>query len=148
MTYEEKVRWLRRYQDSLRREQELAEEVERLQSEATRITPLLSGMPGGPGDGQKVPRAVERINEEKKNLEKQISICLEIRREIISKIEMVSGQREHEILRRRYILGQRFEDIACALNLDCRWIRRLHYKVVVNLEIKKQIPANKGPADG
>ena len=39
MTYEEKVRWLRRYQESLRREQELAEEVERLQSEATRITP-------------------------------------------------------------------------------------------------------------
>ena len=52
MTYEEKVRWLRRYQESLRREQELAEEVERLQSEATRITPLLSGMPGGAGDGQ------------------------------------------------------------------------------------------------
>ena len=36
MTYDEKVRWLRRYQDSLRREKELAEEVERLRSEAAR----------------------------------------------------------------------------------------------------------------
>lgn len=48
MIYTDKVAWLRRYQESLRREKELAEEVERLQSEAARITPLLSGMPGGP----------------------------------------------------------------------------------------------------
>lgn len=32
MTYDEKVQWLRRYQDSLRREQELAEEVEQLRT--------------------------------------------------------------------------------------------------------------------
>lgn len=30
MTYDEKVRWLRRYQDSLRRERELGQELEQL----------------------------------------------------------------------------------------------------------------------
>lgn len=33
MTYEEKVAWLRRYRDSLRRECELAEELEQLEVE-------------------------------------------------------------------------------------------------------------------
>ena len=63
MTYEEEVRWLRRYQDSLRREQELAEEVEQLRSRACKVTPSLSGMPGGTSDGQALPRAVEQILE-------------------------------------------------------------------------------------
>lgn len=33
MTYEEKVAWLRRYQDSLRQEKELAEEMGQLEVE-------------------------------------------------------------------------------------------------------------------
>ena len=43
MTYEEKVQWLRRYQDSLRREQELAEEVEQLHTRAGRALAQLLG---------------------------------------------------------------------------------------------------------
>lgn len=101
MTYEEKVRWLRRYQESLRREQELAEEVERLQSEATRITPLLSGMPGGPGDGQKVPRAVERIVEAQQQLERQVELCESERQKIVSLIERIENPLECLVLRKK-----------------------------------------------
>ena len=39
MTYDEKVRWLRRYQDSLRRERELGEEVEQLHRLVTEERP-------------------------------------------------------------------------------------------------------------
>lgn len=126
MTYEEKVRWLRRYQESLRREQELVEEVERLQSEATRITPLLSGMPGGLGDGQKVPRAVEKIEEAHRKLEKQICECIKIRIEVIDCIEGAETIKEKELLRRRYILGQSFEEISDKMHLEYRWVRRVH----------------------
>ena len=137
MTYEEKVRWLRRYQESLRWEQELAEEVERLQSEATRITPLLSGMPGGPGDGQKVPRAVERIVQAQQELQEQIDYCADVRGKIISVIEQANNYRDREILRRRYILGQTFEEIAMEFRLDCRWVRRVHKRIVDRIAIKK-----------
>lgn len=137
MTYEEKVRWLRRYQESLRREQELAEEVERLQSEATRITPLLSGMPGGPGDGQKVPRAVERIAETQQRLEKQIGECIKIRIEVIDCVERASTIKEKELLRRRYILGQSFEEISDKMHLEYRWVRRIHKYCVDVIKIKE-----------
>lgn len=130
MTYEEKVRWLRRYQESLRREQELAEEVERLQSEATRIIPLLSGMPGGPGDGQKLPRAVERIVQAQQELQEQIDHCADVRGEIAAAIAQVTNHKDHEVLRRRYILGQRWEYIAVQMEIELRWVYRRHRNAV------------------
>lgn len=142
MTYEEKVRWLRRYQESLRREQELAEEVERLQSEATRITPLLSGMPGGAGDGQKLPRSVEQIMEAQLELEEQIYQCGIIRKNVVVTIDQVTRSRDNEILRRRYIIGQKWEEIAGIMNIDCRWLRRIHKSVLHKLEVLEKIDYN------
>ena len=136
MTYEEKVRWLRRYQESLRREQEFAEEVERLQSEATRITPLLSGMPDGPGDGQKVPRAVERIVQAQQELQEQVDRCADVRGEIAAAIAQVTNHKDHEILRRRYILGQRWEYIAVQMEIELRWVYRCHRNAVEGMTIE------------
>lgn len=124
MTYEEKVRWLRRYQDSLRREQELAEEVEQLRSRACKVTPSLSGMPGGTSDGQALPRAVEQILEAQQELEAQIEQCNTTRREVVEAIEQVENPRDKEIMRRRYILGQTFEQISTLMHIDIRWIYR------------------------
>lgn len=135
MTYEEKVRWLRRYQESLRREQELAEEVERLQSEATRITPLLSGMPGGAGDGQKLPRSVERIVQAKQELEKEIIECNVIRWEVTKAINQIDNPRNNIIFRKRYLLGKTFDAIAIEMDMDSRWIRKLHKKAIATLAL-------------
>lgn len=55
MTYEEKVAWLRRYQQSLRQEREFEQELLTLRSQACRVTPLLSSMPTGTPDGQGIP---------------------------------------------------------------------------------------------
>lgn len=69
MTYDEKIAWLRRYLDSLRLERELEREVDQMETLATRVTPRLSGMPGGGADGQSLPRAVEGIIRAKQELE-------------------------------------------------------------------------------
>lgn len=135
MTYEEKVRWLRRYQDSLRREQELAEEVEQLRSRACKVTPALTGMPGGTSDGQALPCAVEQILEAQQELQDQIEQCNAIRQEVVETIEKVTNPRDKEILRRRYLMGQRFETISVELRFEYRWIRRLHKKAVSELTI-------------
>lgn len=136
MTYEEKVRWLRRYQDSLRREQELAEEVEQLRSRACKVTPSLSGMPGGSNDGQALPRAVEQILEAQQELETQIEQCNAIRREVVENIERVTNPRDKEILRRRYLLGEDLKVISDNMFLEYRWIRKLHKLSITNIDIK------------
>lgn len=136
MNYEEKVRWLRRYQDSLRREQELAEEVEQLRSRACKVTPSLSGMPGGTSDGQALPRAVEQILEAQQELETQIEQCNAIRREVVENIESVTNPRDKEILRRRYLLGEDLKVISDNMFLEYRWIRKLHKLSITNIDIK------------
>ena len=60
MEYSEKIAWLRRYREAVQREETLAQEIEALRCQAARVTQALTGMPGG-GDGQAIPRAVERI---------------------------------------------------------------------------------------
>lgn len=130
MPYEEKVRWLRRYQDSLRRERELAEELEQLQTRACKVTPALTGMPGGPNDGQSLARAVESIVQAQQELQAQINVCGAVRREVVAALEQVTNARDHEILRRRYLLGQRFEQISVDMHMEYRWVRRVHKKAV------------------
>ena len=131
MTYAEKVAWLRRYQNSLRQEKELAEEVEQLRARACRVTPALNDMPTAQGDGQALPRAIEQIMQAQQELQAQIARCDAVRREIIAALEQVPDPRDGEVLRRKYILGQTFETIAQEMHLEYRWIRRLHKKAII-----------------
>lgn len=140
MTYEEKVRWLRRYQDSLRRERELAEEVEQLRARACKVTPSLTGMPGGTCDGQSLPRAVESIVQAQQELQAQINQCGYIRREVVAALEQVTNARDHEILRRRYLLGQKWEQIAVEMHLEYRWVTRRHRRTVESMILTPESP--------
>ena len=136
MTYEEKVRWLRRYQDSLRRERELTAEVEQLRARACKVTPSLTGMPGGASDGQGLARAVESIVQAQQKLQAQINQCGYIRREVVAALEQVTNARDHEILRRRYILGQRWEVIAVEMHYKYQHVCRCHRDAVTKLVIE------------
>lgn len=139
MTYEEKVRWLRRYRDALRLEKELREELKDQQTRACKTTAALTGMPGGGGDGQALPRAVESIVAAQQELQAQINLCGATRREVVAALDQVTDARDHEILRRRYLLGQRFEEIAVDMVLEYRWVRRLHKRAVNILTLESPL---------
>ena len=94
-------------------------------------------MPGGGGDGQALPRAVESIIAAQQELQAQINLCGATRREVVAVIDQIEEERGHEILRRRYLLGQRFEQIAVEMCLEYRWVRRLHKRAVENIRIER-----------
>lgn len=135
MNYEEKVHWLRRYRDALQLEEELRQELEDQRSRACKNTAALTGMPGGGGDGQALPRAVESIIAAQQELQAQINLCGATRREVVAVLDQVADERDHEILRRRYLLGQRFEEIAVEMCLEYRWVRRRHKRTIINIDI-------------
>lgn len=135
MTYEEKVRWLKRYRDALRLEKELREELETQRARACKTTTALTGMPSGGGDGQALPRAVESIIAAQQELQAQINLCGATRREVVAVLNQIADARDHEILRRRYLLGQRFEEIAVEMCFEYRWVRRRHKRAVGILSI-------------
>lgn len=136
MTYEEKVRWLRRYRDALKLEVELRKELEAQRARACKTTAALTGMPGGGGDGQALPRAVESIVAAQQELQAQINLCGATRREVVAALDQVTDARDHEILRRRYLLGQRWENIAVEMHIELRWIYRRHRRAVSELTME------------
>lgn len=136
MTYEEKVRWLRRYRDALRLEEELRQELETQRARACKTTTALTGTPGGGGDGQALPRAVESIVAAQQELQAQINLCGATRREVVAALDQVTDARDHEILRRRYLLGQRWENIAVEMHIELRWIYRRHRRAVSELTME------------
>lgn len=136
MTYEEKVRWLRRYRDALKLEVELRQELEAQRARACKTTAALTGMPGGGGDGQTLPRAVESIVAAQQELQVQINLCGATRREVVAALDQVTDARDHEILRRRYLLGQRWENIAVEMHIELRWIYRRHRRAVSELTME------------
>jgi len=136
MEYQDKVAWLRRYLEARRMQRVLAEELTQLQADAERVTPQLTGMPGGTPDGQSLPRAVERIVQAQQELQAQINLCGGIRREVVEVIGQIGDARDHEILRRRYLLGQTWQEIADVMHLELRWVYRRHKKALAILTIK------------
>ena len=139
MEYAEKVAWLRRYRESLRREQLLTEEIGQLESQARRVTRAISGMPGG-GDGQAIPRAVERIMDAQQRLAAEAARCAAARAEVKAAIDTVADPLRRDILTRRYILGQRWERIAADHNVTLRWAAKQHHRTVEAMEISPENP--------
>ena len=62
-----------------------------------------------------------------------------LRDDIKKMIDKIDDQKLHSVLYRRYILGQKWEEVAVSMRLDYRWITRLHGRALQNL-IKKIDP--------
>lgn len=134
MTYPEKIAYLYRYRDAVRREKTIADEIEALRAEAARVTQALTGMPGG-GDGQAIPRAVERILDAQQRLAAEAARCAAARAEVRAAIDTVPDPLRRDILTRRYILCQRWERIAVDNNFTLRRVLQIHHKTVEVMEI-------------
>lgn len=140
MLYQEKVAWLWRYRDGLKKQRILQQHIQELRALAERITPTISPTPGGGGDGNAMARAVENMAKAQQDLADQVEHCNQIRAEVSETIDKVDKARDREILARRYILGEKFEQIAVHMLLEYRWVRRCHNRAVRNLKIDPPRP--------
>ena len=135
MDYNEKIAFLRRYRDAQRTMRRLLEELQQLQAEATSVSQALSGMPSGGGDGQAIPRAVERIADAESRLASAYGAALAERNRVKDAIDTVPDPLRRDILTRRYILVQRWERIAADNDLVMRQVFRLHHRAVEDLSL-------------
>ena len=134
MTYEEKKTWLWRYRSAKRFERLRLDELDTLEAEAIHTTQRYSAMPGGGGDGQALPRAVERIEEARQAYKAQCEESARIREEITFALQQLDDETEFNILYRRYLCGDKWERIADRLHLTVSWVFRLHKKAVQHLD--------------
>ena len=129
MTYEEKVRWMQRYQESLRFEKELTEEIYQLRTRAYYTSKSLIDIPKSTSTTI-LPSIVEEIAKYQQALQEQIRQCNAIRLEIISAIQQLSNIQEQEVLRRRYILGQKCHEISESMHFSEKWISIIHQRAI------------------
>lgn len=136
MTYEEKKEWLRRYRKAAKLEKIKLEEVERYRTDAEHITQMLSPVPGGAGDGQTLPRAVERIEEARQAAEAQSTVCDAIRAELMDVFSQLDNEVDFMILFRRYVLLEDWDKIAVYVRLSRSQMFQHHSAAVRQLDIK------------
>lgn len=85
-----------------------------------------SGPVGGSRDPDRLGRTWARIDELDRRIEERCVYLAGLRAWAVGVIERLPDSRQRSVLRRRYILGQRWERIARELHYDVRQIYRLH----------------------
>ena len=128
MTYEEKKAWLWRYRTAKRFELLKLDELATLQTDATHTTQRFSPVPGGSGDGQALPRSVERIDEARRAAEAQSAVCDAIRAEIMEVFRQLDDEVDFMILY--------WPDIAVIVRISRSQMFQRHSAAIKRLEIK------------
>lgn len=136
MTYEEKKDWLWRYRSAKRFERLRLDELATLEAEAMHTTQRYSATPGGGGDGQALPRAVERIEEARQAAEAQSTVCDAIRAELMDVFSQLDNEVDFMILFRRYVLLEDWDKIAVYVRLSRSQMFQHHSAAVRQLDIK------------
>ena len=107
-----------------------------------RVKPLFEKMGknitlvGGNGDGQALPRSVERIDEARRAAEAQSAVCDAIRAEIMEVFRQLDDEVDFMILFRRYILLEDWPDIAVIVRISRSQMFQRHSAAIKRLDIK------------
>jgi chromosome segregation ATPase len=133
VTSQDKKHWLSRYQSINRQVKSKLDEIERLRSLETKITPTLSDMPKGGGVSNKIEFVTERIDEIERQMSDELKDLVDTRAEIEAAIQGIDAAVYRELLERRYIYGEHWEQIAVDMSYDYRWVLRLHGKALERL---------------
>ncbi len=138
MTKQEKAEWLQRYRLSLLREKQLMEEIAMMRGRMTALAQSL-GNPLVQGGKREVraARGLERLEQLEAKLTAEAEKELELRGQIEQAIAAMQDQRLQLLLRMHYFSGKSWEAIADVMQLDERWLRRLHTRALEQLQPDK-----------
>lgn len=131
MTAKEYLLQYRRAEQEIDR---LLEEKARWETLAEKVTPTPSKAPGRPGSNDRVGMAVAKIIDLEREIDTKVDRLVDFRREIERAISKMHGPKEREVLLRRYIQGERWEEIAEKMGLNLRWVHRVHGRALFSFQ--------------
>lgn len=129
MTNQEKKEYLLGYQRLNQRINRLLLEQQQWRELATRVSPNLSGMPRGGGEGG-TQGAISKIIDLETEINAEIDKLVEKRKEIEGIIRAVEDNILRTLLEYRYINGKKWEEIALMMGYDYRYILKIHGKAL------------------
>lgn len=122
---EQKKEYLKSYRRAIKREQDILDEIQRLRLDKMFPSVVNDGMPHGSSHSD--------LSDYIAILDEQIDLLKEERLEkvrcyqkIERQIRQMENEDEQEVLRLRYILGMKWEEVAVKMDYSWRQIHRIH----------------------
>lgn len=135
MTNQEKIQFLRQYRHILEKIEILQKDLIRWRELGEKVTPSLTGMPQGGQNVPKVEQSAIMICDTQKEISERIRQLSSVYVQILSAIDTVDDISLQNLLHRRYIEGQTFEQIAYEMNYSWRHARRKHQVALSKVQI-------------
>lgn len=136
MTNQKKIQYLRQFRRILQQIELLQKEVIRWRELGEKTTPSLTGMPHGGQDVSKVEQAAVMVCDTENKIAERIVQLTTLRLKIEQAIEALDDMALQNLLLRKYIDGQTFEEIAYEMHYSWRHTRRKHQMAVSKLNLE------------
>ena len=134
MTAEEKKDYLKSYQSMAREIEQKQFSLSKLIDSRDRITTILSDMPKGGGNKDKMIICDEIIDLQM-DLKEKLKSAMKLRIDIKNKIEEIEDIDRRIVLSYRYIDNLKFDDIADRMNFSVRSVFYLYDKGIKDIKI-------------
>lgn len=120
-----KKEYLQSYRDAVIAETQIKEEIDQLRMDKMFPGLIQDGMPHGSG-GSDLSAYAAKLDELLGDLKEQMEKRIQLRREIVKKIEDMDSETEKAVLRYRYIHMLKWEEIAVKMHYTFRHVVRIH----------------------
>ena len=128
-----RVAWLNQYLRARRREQLARQELDQARDAALHLAPAEAGTRHPTGThSDKTARAAERLDLARRACSAAALNSRLTFRRVSDAISAVEDVNQREILRRRYLLGETLWQISITMDIEYRWLRRLHQRAVLS----------------
>jgi DNA-directed RNA polymerase specialized sigma subunit len=131
---EKKKEYLKSYRRAVKREQDILEEIQRLRLDKMFPSVVNDGMPHGSSHSD--------LSDYAAILDEQIDLLKEERLErvrcyqkIERQIRQMENEDEQEVLRLRYILGMKWEEVAVKMGYSWKQTHRIHSSALKNFKM-------------
>ena len=94
------------------------------------------GLPHGSGVSNPTADIAARAASIAAELSQKLNECIDLRLQIEQAVNALNEPRERELMRRRYIEGQRWEQVAYEMNYTLRHVTRLHGRILQRMRVK------------
>ena len=131
---EQKKEYLKSYRRAIKREQDILDEIQRLRLDKMFPSVVNDGMPHGSNHSD--------LSDYAAILDEQIELLKEERLErvrcyqkIERQIRQMENEDEQEVLRLRYILGMKWEEVAVKMGYSWKQTHRIHSSALKNFKM-------------
>ena len=103
------------------------DEVDSLYAMITRITPVLKDdVVTGSGNTDKIGNAISKIVDLREEINRDIDKLVDKKREASALLKKLDNPLHYEVLHKRYVMFETFEQIALGIGKTYRWVCVLH----------------------